>query len=110
MSDINVSEPWFSFIKAGKKKVEGRLNKGSFAELKKGDIIRFKNNEDSVMVRIIKIKHYESFHEYLTMEGLKRTLPKVKTIEDGVNIYYKYYTKEMEKQYGVLAIYVKLQK
>ena len=107
---INVSEPWFTFMKKGKKRIEGRLNKGTFSELKKGDIIQFNNNDNNFKVKITGIKHYNTFHEYLTMEGLKRTLPGIKTIEEGVNIYYKYYTKEMENQYKILAIYVKRQK
>ena len=37
----NLSEPWFSLIKLRIKKVEGRLNKGTFAELQKGEIIKF---------------------------------------------------------------------
>lgn len=41
----NVSEPWFSLIKIGCKKYEGRLNKGDFSEMKKGDYILFTNNE-----------------------------------------------------------------
>jgi ASC-1-like (ASCH) protein len=107
IKNINVSEPWFSLIKKGRKKIEGRLNKGTFSELKKGDIIMFKNDNDSCKAKITGIKHYDTFHEYLTMEGLKRTLPGIKTIEEGVNIYYKYYTKDMEKQFKILAIYIK---
>ena len=47
------------------------------------------------------------FEEYLSMEGLRKTLPLVKTIKEGCNIYYQYYTREQEQQYGILAIYVK---
>ena len=31
----NLSEPWFTLIKLGLKKCEGRLNKGDFAKMKK---------------------------------------------------------------------------
>jgi ASC-1-like (ASCH) protein len=117
MKEINVSEPWFSYIKKKKKTVEGRLNKGTFAELKKGDIVKFvnntNNNMESFIVRIRKIIKYDSFEEYLINEGLKRTLPGMNrdsTIKDGTNIYYKYYTKEQEKKFGVLAIYIKIKK
>ena len=58
--------------------------------------------------KIIKIVNYKSFREYLTQEGLKRTLPSIKTLDEGVNIYYQYYTKENEDKYGILAIYIKL--
>lgn len=34
--EINVSPQWFTQIKNGKKKIEGRLCKGKFTSLKKG--------------------------------------------------------------------------
>jgi ASC-1-like (ASCH) protein len=107
MIEINVKDPWFTFIKNGCKKIEGRLNKGKFALLKKGEIIKFNNNNNYVTCRIIKIKKYISFKEYLSQEGLKRTLPGIKTIEDGVNEYYKFYNEEDEYKYNILAIYIK---
>lgn len=41
----NLSEPWFSLIKLKIKTVEGRLNKGDFANMNIGDSIVFTNNE-----------------------------------------------------------------
>lgn len=41
----HVSEPWFSLILLGIKKVEGRLNKGRFGEMKEGDIIEWYNDD-----------------------------------------------------------------
>ncbi len=108
MKEINVSEPWFSYIKNKEKKIEGRLNKGVFSTLQKGEIVKFVNNNDSFKAKIKKIVKYDTFKDYLTLEGLKRTLPNIKTIEEGCNIYYKYYTKEQEKEYKILAIYIKV--
>ena len=36
--EININSRWFEKIQKGQKKVEGRLNKGKFANMKKGDI------------------------------------------------------------------------
>jgi len=108
MQEIKVQEPWFSLIKTKKKKIEGRLNKGLFATLKKSDIVTFVNNNDSFNARIKKIKKYNTFEEYLSQEGLKRTLPGINTIKEGCDIYYKYYNKEQESQYKILAIYIKV--
>lgn len=105
---INVSEPWFNYICTNKKTIEGRLNKGNFSLLKKDDIIYFKNNNKECKCKIKKIVKYNTFKEYLSQEGLKRTLPNVKTIKEGLNIYYKYYTFEDELKYGILAIYIKV--
>ena len=41
----HLSEPWFSLIKVGQKKCEGRLNKGDFSKMKKDDILQFENND-----------------------------------------------------------------
>ncbi len=109
MKEINVSEPWFSLMKNKKKRIEGRLNKGIFSTLEKGDIIKFVNNanNDSFKAKIKKIIKYNTFEDYLSQEGLKRTLPNIKTIEEGCNVYYKYYTREQEREYKILAIYIK---
>ena len=100
--------PWFDFIKSKKKKIEGRLNKGIFSSLLQGDIIKFKNNDDFIKAKVLNIVKYNTFEEYLTQEGLKRTLPNIQTIDDGKNIYYQFYTPEQEKQYGILVIYIKV--
>ena len=98
---MNVQEPWFTFIKNGDKTVEGRLNKGRFAELKVGDIIIW---QQECQVKISYIKKYDSFKEMLEEEGLDKVLPGIKTIDDGVKVYRKFYTEEDENKFGVLAI------
>lgn len=54
-----------------------------------------------------KIKKYDSFEKYLSLEGTKRILPNIKNISDGVKIYHKFYCIKNENKYGVLAIYMK---
>jgi len=108
----HLSEPWFSLIKLGIKKCEGRLNKGDFAEMKKGDVILFENNDfgfpRSFQCKIKHIRDYKSFEKYLESETLKKCLPGIDRIEDGVNIYYKYYKKEDEEKYKIKAIRIKV--
>ena len=103
----NLSEPWFSLIKLGLKICEGRLNKGDFSEMKKGDIIVFENNEfgfsRSFSCEITSVHNYMSFESYLESETLERCLPGIDTIEEGVSIYYKYYKKEDEERYNIKA-------
>ncbi len=41
-------------------------------------------------------------------EGIENVIPNKKTIEEAVAVYYKFYTKENEDQFGVISI--KLQK
>lgn len=94
----NVSEPWFSLIASGAKTVEGRLNKGDFAELKKGDSIAWVNDQlgftRKVKTIVVKVNNYKSFSEYLNNEKLKHCLPThgVDTISKGVKVYRQFMT------------------
>ena len=95
-----ISEPWFSLIKLGIKKVEGRLNKGDFANMIIGDLIIFTNNElgfeRKFKIEIKHITYYDTFKTYLEYETIERCLPGIDNIEDGLNVYYKYYKKSDE--------------
>lgn len=97
----HLSEPWFSLIKIGAKKCEGRLNKGDFSEMKKGDNIIFTNNDfdfpRSFRCKITSVHNYTSFEEYLDNETLEKCLPGIETIEKGVSIYDKYFKEEKHK-------------
>lgn len=101
----NLSEPWFSLVKLNIKSVEGRLNKGDFANMTVGDYIIFTNNElgfeRKFTVEISKINCFDNFEEYLGNETLERCLPGIDNMEDGLNVYYKYYTKEDEMKYKI---------
>jgi len=104
---ISVSSHWFQFIKDGRKTVEGRLNKGKFSSIKKGDTLVISNNKQSVIVAVISnIIKYRTFEEYLVQEGLSRTLPGTRNIPDGVDIYRKFYNERMENEFGVLGIHL----
>ena len=108
----NLSEPWFSLIKLGIKTCEGRLNKGDFSKMNKGDYIVFENNDlgfkRSFRVRITSIHNYPYFITYLNRESLERCLPGIDNIEDGLKVYYKYYSKENENRYKIIAIRFRL--
>lgn len=105
---INVQNPWFDKIKSGKKTVEGRLNKGTFAEFKIGDIIKINNDNHNFKVKIINIDNYESFSDMIIHKGLDNVLPGIKTLEEGVAVYRQFYLEDKEKEFKVLAITVKL--
>ena len=108
----NISEPWFSLIKVGLKTVEGRLNKGDFMSLNKGDVINITNNElgfnRKYAIKITSTNKYKTFSEYLEKEKLEKCLPGIDTIKDGVKVYYKYYSKIDEEKYNIIAIKFRL--
>ena len=103
----HLSEPWFSLIKLGIKTVEGRLNKGDFSKMKLGDTITFYNDDfipREMIVTVKDIKYYRTFREYLENETLNATLPGFTSIEEGVKVYYKYFSKLEEANYNVIAL------
>lgn len=107
----NLSEPWFTLISLGLKTVEGRKNKGRFKEMKIGDIVQWTNNDfapRTVLTEITGKAKYRTFIEYLEAEGLDKCLPSIKDLDTGLSVYYKYFTKEDEKEFGVIAIRLKL--
>jgi ASC-1-like (ASCH) protein len=104
----NLSEPWFSLMKLGMKSVEGRLNKGDFAKMNIGDSIIFTNNElgfeRKFKIEIKNISYYDNFRIYLENETIEKCLPGIDNIEDGINVYYKYYNKSDELEYKIKAL------
>ncbi len=107
----NLSEPWFTLITLGLKTVEGRKNKGRFKEMRVGDIIEWTNNDfapRSVLTEVIAKAEYNTFGEYLEAEGLDKCLPGINDLETGLSVYFKYFTKEDEKEFGVVAIKIRL--
>ena len=108
-----ITEPWFSLIQLGLKTVEARKNKGKFKEMKVGDIIEWRNNNfkpRSFLTQVIGKAEYPNFKTYLETEGLDKCLPNMEKygIEHGLSVYYKFYTKEEEQQFGVVAIRMKV--
>jgi ASC-1-like (ASCH) protein len=95
----------------GLKTVEGRLNKGDFTKMKIGDIIEW-HNEDflprTILTEIIETVNYPTFKSYLETEGLDKCLPGMPTLDHGLSVYYKYFSKEDETNFGINAIRLKV--
>lgn len=102
---INVSQPWFSHIVCGSKTIEGRLNTGKFKQFMIGDIMKVCCDHLFVYVKINDIVHYKSFEDLLNHNEINKVLPKVGSVQKGVEEYRKFYKMEQETQYGVLAIH-----
>ena len=108
----HISEPWFSLIKVGCKTCEGRLGKGDFAKMKKNDYVIFENSDlgfaRTVRVKITSIHNYNSFIKYLETETVENCLPGIDNLDDGLKVYYKYFSKEDEEKYKVVAVRLKV--
>lgn len=103
----HLSEPWFTLVLLGYKTIEGRLDKGDFEIIEARDIIEWFNEDiisRSFMTRVIRKTKYESFRDYLRIEGLEKSLPGITNLEDALKIYAKFYSTEEEKKFGVIAL------
>lgn len=110
MWKVHVSLPWYNLIKDGKKSVEGRPNRKDFAQMKIGDKIEFFNKElnENFMTEITNVSHHKTFEEMIRTNGIDNVLPGIRTIDEGVQVYMQYYTKDIEAEFGVVGIHVKL--
>ena len=113
--------PTFDLIKSGKKTVEGRKNNEKYQEYRVGDYIKFYcdkergcRKKEYLLTKITKINKYKTVEDYLRKETLKKALPCVKTIKEGVEIYNLFSSQSernsLRKQYGYsfLGIHIKL--
>lgn len=105
-----LKEPWFSLVNFGIKKVEGRLNMSYYKLIKKDDIIEFYNSTFEprfCKCKVIKIDYYLTFTDFL-QDTLDKSLPSISKIEEGLKIYHEYYTKTLEKQFGIVCFHLEL--
>lgn len=105
-------------IIAGRKTVEGRLNRGKFAEYRVGDLVKLRRDvrdadgvlrdgePDAATVQVVAIRQYRTFLEMVTAEGYQRVIPRAENAQAAADEYNKYYSAEDQAAYGVLAIEV----
>jgi len=109
MLRIHCQEPWFSKIRSGLKKVEGRKHNNKYFQLKPGDLLEFYCDEKSFLTEVIEVKAYKTLEEYLEVEGYQNVLPGINCFEEAVAIYLQYNSREeLNKAGGFLAIHIKV--
>ena len=100
---FNVQEPYKTFLINGEKIIEWRLNKWKFKEAKIWDI--FYLDDENIEFEVWTKREYPTFEKMLEEEWLKNVLPDKDDIKKWIEeVYYKFYTKNDEEKYGVVAI------
>lgn len=99
---FNVASPYREFILEGKKTFEWRLNKWKFQKIHLGDILEFEDTKEQFLIKSKNI--FATFQEMIEFCGIENIIPDKEDILDAVNVYYKFYTPEQEKEFGVVAI------
>ena len=88
------------------KDIEIRINDDKRRKLKIGDIITIINrsNNDTIKVKITNLEYFSSFNNCINNYNLNRLYNDKITKEELLNLLYKFYTKDDEEKYGVVAI------
>jgi ASC-1-like (ASCH) protein len=109
---IDVSEPWFSLIESGTKKVEGRKGTAKWIKINPGDVIRFTSPNKTPFFRVVKdVRYYDDddvdpLTDYLINEGIRNCLPGVTRLDEAREIYLGFWSMDEIIEYGMLAIEV----
>ncbi|XP_031271535.1 uncharacterized protein LOC116129926 [Pistacia vera] len=101
--ELHVQEPYFTQLKDGLKTVEGRCAVGDYNRIGPGALILFNK---CLVLEVQDVNQYRSFYEMFQAQSLAKVLPSVKSTNEGIQVYRKFYTEEKEKSNGVLAICV----
>lgn len=107
-------------IIAGRKTIEGRLNRGKFADYRVGDTVSLRRDyrdedgqlhdgvADAARVEIVGIRQYSSFLDMVTHEGFAQVIPSATSAQEAADVYNTYYSADDQAKFGVLAVEVKL--
>jgi ASC-1-like (ASCH) protein len=115
MDEIGIESTVLKEILDGNKTIEGRLGKSKFLKLKVGDTIKLREDvwQDGVIVKsipdqgaikITQILYFTSFREMMESLDVDEILPGVKSIQEAIAVYRKFYNAEDEEEYGVIAM------
>lgn len=109
---MKLLESAYNRVSSGKKTVEIRLFDKKCQKLNLGDTIEFSKLPGlkyKVKVKIIALLRYKSFRDLINDFGVEYSgHPKNHPIDSRINNLYTMYSKEEEKQYGILGIKIKL--
>lgn len=110
MEKKHLSQPWFDLVRQGAKRFEGRINSGFWGQVSPGKRFIFYNEQESFVVEVKSTKKFQSFQTAIEWVGVERVLPGLDlTVEEAVNqVYYEFYSKQMETHYGVVIIEVEV--
>lgn len=100
----------FELVKNKVKDIEIRINDEKRKKIKFGDIITIINREtkEILLVEVISLEYFDNFKDCINNYDIKRLYNKDITKKEFEKILYNFYTKEEEKEYGVVAIIFKL--
>jgi ASC-1-like (ASCH) protein len=106
---IHVGSPWFDFLKSGEKVWEGRCNWKAALAYRVGDsweVHHVDGTREPFRLKIEEIVHFPTFEQALNRMNLSEVLPGVKTVEEGVQVYFQFVSLKTQEANGVLMLRV----
>jgi ASC-1-like (ASCH) protein len=111
--DMQLDTIHFDNIKNGKKIYETRLYDEKRRKINLLDVITFhdKGSKRTFKAHITELAIFKNFKDAIEEVGIKKVLPNVRSLEDGVKLYESFPSyKEGAKKYGVLRMRFLLKK
>ncbi len=98
---IDIKPEWEAAIRDGKKTVDARVNIQPYADVKKGDMVRY----SSIHARVKRIIGYYGLNDLLQHEGFKNVVPEAKDINEAIRILeMDLHMHDVERSHGFLAL------
>lgn len=104
---IHLDSDIFDIVLNGTKNIECRLNDEKRRKLKIGDKLTFlKRPDDKEQIDVIieDLKYYKNFNEMIKNYNIEQLYLKNYTKEEFIKILERFYSKEEQDKYGVVAI------
>ncbi|MGN1374397.1 MAG: ASCH domain-containing protein [Bacilli bacterium] len=108
---IKLQPQYYNYILNGTKRIEIRLYDEKRQQIKIGDTIIFLKEPDlneSFKAKVTGLLRYNSFEDMFKDFDTSILSDKSMTKKDLINVLEQFYTKEKQKQYGVLGIRIEL--
>lgn len=108
---MKLKSRYFDYMKNGTKRIEIRLNDEKRKLIKVGDTITFlKEPEltDKLNTKVIDLLRYDNFDDMFNDIDISLLADKSMSKEELINVLEEFYTKEKQKEYGVLGIRIEL--
>ncbi len=111
MTKMKLQPRYFEYMKNGSKRIELRLYDEKRSKIKIGDKITFLKEPDlneSIVAEVINLHRFNSFLELFSNFDIDILADKEMTKKELLEELEVFYTKDKQKEYGVLGIEVKI--
>lgn len=100
--------PWLDLIEKRIKKYEGRIRKEDWTKIMVGDVINFNSGTKTVKTIVTELRYYPDFKEAFCDLGQELVPISEITPDEVAKLYSQYFSSEFIKEYGVVAVGVKV--